>query len=167
MHDAPSYRNCACQERLNHTSIELENVMPAKLRHIAIAVKNPEKAAQFFEKAFGMTRAGSAMRGVYLTDGVMNVALLNFGEEPVPGFETQKDYEGIIHFGMWVDNTDEADRQIKQAGGSYMTGRFEKNPNVFYEVKYKTPEGIVFDVTANGWKGAVKDVVPAEKARVA
>ena len=141
--------------------------MPAKLRHVAIAVKNPEKAAQFFEKAFGMTRAGNAMRGVYMTDGVMNVALLNFGEEPVPGFETHKDYEGIIHFGMWVDDTDDADKRIKQAGGSYMTGRFEKDPNVFYEVKYKTPEGIVFDVTANGWKGAVKDLVPAEKARVA
>jgi lactoylglutathione lyase len=141
--------------------------LAAKLRHIAIAVKNPEKAAQFFEQAFGMTRAGNAMRGVYLTDGVMNVALLNFGEEPVPGFETQKDYEGIIHFGMWVDDTDQVDKLIKDAGGSYMTGRFEKDPNVFYEVKYKTPEGIVFDVTANGWKGAVKDVVATEKAKAA
>ncbi len=141
--------------------------MAAKLRHIAIAVNNPEKAAQFFENAFGMTRAGSAMRGVYLTDGVMNVALLNFGDEPVPGFETQKGYEGLIHFGMWVDDTDRADRQIKEAGGSYMTGRFEKDPNVFYEVKYKTPEGIVFDITANGWKGAVKDVVPADKVKAA
>jgi predicted enzyme related to lactoylglutathione lyase len=142
-----------------------EPVMAAKLRHIAIAVKNPETAAQFFEKAFGMTRAGNAMRGIYLTDGVMNVALLNFGEEPVPGFETQKDYEGIIHFGMWVDNTDEADMRIKEAGGSYMTGRFEKDPSVFYEVKYKTPEGIVFDITANGWKGAIKDVVSVETTR--
>ena len=133
----------------------------AKLRHIAIAVNDPEKAAQFFEQAFGMTRAGNAMRGVYLTDGVMNVALLNFAKEGVPGFEDQEGYEGIIHFGMWVDDVDETDRRIKEAGGSYMTGRFEKNPNVFYEVKYKTPEGIVFDITANGWKGAVKDVVPA------
>ncbi|HEY1361852.1 MAG TPA: VOC family protein [Xanthobacteraceae bacterium] len=141
--------------------------MPAKLRHIAIAVKNPEKAAQFFEKAFGMTRAGSAMRGVYLTDGVMNVALLDFGEEPVPGFESQKGYEGLIHFGMWVDNTEQADRDIKGAGGTYMTGRFEHDPNVFYEVKYKTPEGIVFDVSANGWRGAVKDVVPASRVKAA
>jgi lactoylglutathione lyase len=130
----------------------------AKLRHIAIAVKDPEKAAKFFEDAFGMTRAGSAMRGVYMSDGTMNVALLNFGEEPVPGFE--KGYEGIIHFGMWVDSTDVIDRRIKDAGGSYLTGRFEKDPNVFYEVKYKTPEGIVFDVTANGWKGATKEVAP-------
>jgi catechol 2,3-dioxygenase-like lactoylglutathione lyase family enzyme len=139
----------------------------AKLRHVAIAVKNPEKTAQFFEQAFGMTRVGSAMRGVYLSDGVINVALLNFGDEPVPGFETQKGYEGIIHFGMWVDDVDETDRRIKNAGGSYMTGRFEKDPNVFYEVKYKTPEGIVFDVTANGWKGAVKEVEPAKREKVA
>ena len=123
----------------------------AKLRHIAISVKDPEKTAKFFEEAFGMTRAGSAMRGVYLTDGSMNVALLNFGDEPVPGFETQKGYEGIIHFGMWVDDAEEADRKIKAAGGSYMTGRWEQNPNVFYEVKYKSPEGIVFDISANGF----------------
>lgn len=133
---------------------------PAKLRHIAIAVKEPEKAAKFFEHAFGMTRAGSAQRGVYMTDGTINVALLNFGEEPTPGFEDQPDFEGLIHFGMWVDDTTETDKKIKDAGGSWMTGRFEKNPNVFYEVKYKTPEGIVFDVTANGWRGAVKEVTP-------
>lgn len=135
--------------------------MTAKLRHIAIAVNNPDKAAKFFEEAFGMTRVGNAMRGAYLTDGVMNVALLHFKDEPVPGFETQPGYEGLIHFGMWVDDTEETDRKIKAAGGTYMTGRFEKDPNVFYEVKYKTPEGFVFDVTANGWKGAVKEVVPA------
>lgn len=130
----------------------------AKLRHLAIAVSDPEAAAQFFEKAFGMTRAGQAMRGVYMTDGIMNVALLNFGEEPVPGFETEKDYNGLIHFGMWVDSVEETDQLVLNAGGSYMAGRKETNPNVFYEVKYKTPEGIVFDVTENGWKGAVKNV---------
>lgn len=133
----------------------------AKLRHLAIAVSDPEAAAQFFEKAFGMTRAGQAMRGVYMTDGIMNVALLNFGEEPVPGFESEKDYNGIIHFGMWVDSVEETDELVKAAGGSYMNGRKESNPNVFYEVKYKTPEGIVFDVTENGWKGAVKNVKSA------
>ncbi len=139
----------------------------AKLRHIAISTNDPEKTAQFFEQAFGMARVGKAMRGVYLSDGVINIALLNFGDEPVPGFETQKGYEGIIHFGMWVDDVDDTDRRIKEAGGSYMTGRFEKDPNVFYEVKYKTPEGIVFDVTANGWKGAVKEVNPAQPEKVA
>ena len=135
--------------------------MANKLRHIAISVRDPEAAAQFFEKAFGMTRAGNAQRGFYMTDGVMNVALLNFGEEPVPGFEDKKGYQGLIHFGMWVDSVDEIDKKIRAAGGRHVTGRKETGPNVYYEVKYRTPEGIVFDVTESGWKGAVKDVKAA------
>jgi lactoylglutathione lyase len=138
-----------------------EFLMANKLRHIAIAVRDPEATAKFFERAFGMTRAGNAMRGVYMTDGIMNVALLNFGDEPIAGFEDKKGYTGLIHFGMWVDSIDDIDNSIKTAGGSYVTGRKEKNPNVYYEVKYKTPEGIVFDVTESGWKGAVKDVKAA------
>ena len=93
----------------------------AKLRHIAIAVKDPEAAATFFEQAFGMTRAGNAMRGVYMTDGIMNVALLNFAEEPVPGFESQAGYEGLIHFGMWVDSVEEVGyirRILEQGNGA-------------------------------------------------
>lgn len=138
--------------------------MASKLRHIAISVRDPDAAARFFETAFGMTRAGNAQRGVYMTDGIMNVALLNFGEEPIAGMENQKNVTGLIHFGMWVDSVEEIDKTIKAAGGSYVTGRKETGPNVYYEVKYKTPEGIVFDVTESGWKGAVKDVAPATKA---
>jgi methylmalonyl-CoA/ethylmalonyl-CoA epimerase len=136
----------------------------ARLRHIAISVRDPEAAADFFEKAFGMRRAGNAMRGVYMTDGVMNVALLNFGDEPIAGFEDRKSVCGLIHFGMWVDSLDETDAKVRAAGGSYLTGRKETDPNVYYEVKYKTPEGIVFDVTESGWKGAAKDVLPVPQA---
>ena len=141
--------------------------MANKLRHIAISVRDPEKAAKFFEEAFGMTRAGSAQRGVYMTDGIFNVALLNFGDEPIAGMEDQKHPVGLIHFGMWVDSVEEMDKKITAAGGSYLTGRKETNPNVFYEVKYKTPEGIVFDVTENGWCGAVKDVEPVKTKETA
>ena len=136
----------------------------ARLRHIAISVRDPEAAADFFEKAFGMRPAGNAMRGVYMTDGVMNVALLNFGDEPIAGFEDRKNVCGLIHFGMWVDSLDETDAKVRAAGGSYLTGRKETDPNVYYEVKYKTPEGIVFDVTESGWKGAAKDVLPVPQA---
>ena len=132
-----------------------------KLRHIALSVSDPEAAAQFFEQAFGMTRAGRAMRGWYMTDGVMNVALLNFKDEAVPGYEKLKDVRGVIHFGMWVDNLEEAEKRVVAAGGTYLTGRKETDPNVFYEVKYRTPDGIVFDITESGWKGAVKEVAPA------
>lgn len=134
----------------------------AKLRHIALSVPDPEAAAQFFEKAFGMWRAGQAMRGVYMTDGVMNVALLNFQDEPIAGQEDRPNIPGVIHFGMWVDDLDATAELIQEAGGSWVTGRKEKSPHVYYEVKYKTPEGIVFDITESGWKGAVKEVAPVK-----
>lgn len=133
-----------------------------KLRHIALSVSDPEAAAQFFEKAFGMTRAGPAMRGIYMTDGVMNVALLDFTNETVPGYAGLKDVRGVIHFGMWVDNLEAAEQRVMDAGGTYLTGRKETDPNVFYEVKYRMPDGTVFDITESGWKGAVKEVAPVQ-----
>ncbi|PLZ00591.1 glyoxalase [Burkholderia sp. WAC0059] len=133
-----------------------------KLRHIALSVSDPDQAATFFEQAFGMKRAGRAMRGWYMTDGVMNVALLNFKDESVPGYAGLKDVRGVIHFGMWVDNLEAAEKRVVAAGGTYLTGRKETDPNVYYEVKYRTPDGIVFDITESGWKGAVKEVVPSE-----
>jgi len=124
----------------------------AKLRHIALIVPDPEKAAKFFQDAFDMKVAGKARRGLYVSDGVMNVALLKQeGNEPV----------GIYHFGMWVDDLDEAAAKVEKAGGSYFMGRADHNPNTYYEVKYKDPNGVVFDLTHSGWKGAVKEVVPA------
>ncbi|GAB3627100.1 glyoxalase [Pandoraea terrae] len=131
-----------------------------KLRHIALSVEDPESAAQFFEQAFGMRRAGNAMRGIYMTDGVMNVALLNFKDETVPGYAGLKDVRGVIHFGMWVDDIAQTEARVKAAGGTYLTGRHETSPNVFYEVKYRMPDGTVFDITENGWTGAVKEVEP-------
>ncbi len=50
--------------------------MTSRIRHIAIIVPDAEEAAKFYEKAFGFTRAGTARRGIYMTDGVINVALL-------------------------------------------------------------------------------------------
>ena len=49
----------------------------ARLRHIAISVENVAAAQKFFEDAFGMTKAGDAGRGVFMTDGTINVALLD------------------------------------------------------------------------------------------
>ena len=127
--------------------------MATRLRHIAIIVPDPEASAKFFEEAFGMTRAGTARRGIYMTDGTMNVALL--------GKETPEEEIGLYHFGMWVDDLDAAEKQVVKAGGEYLAGR-PTSPNSFYEAKYKDPLGIVFDLTHTGWKGAVKEVVPAK-----
>jgi lactoylglutathione lyase len=121
----------------------------AKLRHIALIVPDPEASAKFFEAAFDLKRAGTARRGIYLSDGVMNVALLKQeGNEKV----------GLYHFGMWVDDLDEAEKKVMDAGGTYLEGR-PTSPNSYYEAKYRDPLGIVFDLTHKGWIGATKDVV--------
>ena len=61
----------------------------AKLRHIAITVPDPEKAAQFYMRAFGMKRVGETdwanARGVYLSDGTINLALLHYKTEQAAG----------------------------------------------------------------------------------
>ena len=132
----------------------------AKLRHIALIVPDPEKAAKFFEEAFDMKVAGKARRGLYVSDGTINVALLKQeGNEEV----------GIYHFGMWVDDLDAAEKKVVNAGGKYLAGRPEPaapghpaNAHSYYEAKYKDPLGIVFDLTHTGWIGAVKDVVAAK-----
>ena len=71
--------------------------MAARLRHIAISVPDPEKAAKFFEEAFGMKVVGPAGLGLYVSDGTINVALLKFPGD-VPGFAPG--YHGILHFGI-------------------------------------------------------------------
>ena len=120
----------------------------AKLRHIALIVPDPDKAAKFFEEAFDMKVAGRARRGLYVSDGIMNVALLKQeGNEKV----------GLYHFGMWVDDLDESEKKVLDAGGTYLEGR-PTSPNSFYEAKYRDPDGVVFDLTHHGWAGATKEV---------
>ena len=121
----------------------------SKLRHLAILVPDPEASAVFFEQAFGMTRAGVARRGIYMTDGVMNIALLRVNLE-------KQEKVGLFHFGMWVDDLDAAEQQVQAAGATYLSGRPE-SPNSFYEAKFRDPNGIVFDMTHKGWAGAVKE----------
>ena len=130
-----------------------------KLRHIALSVENVAKAQKFFEDAFGMTKAGDAQNGIYMTDGTINVALLAKGGK-VPGVDNP--YYGVMHFGMWVDDLAQAEEQVKQAGAIHFQGRPPNTPNSYYEVKYRDPSGIIFDITASGWRGAVKNVKPAD-----
>lgn len=127
----------------------------AKLRHVAIIVTDPEASAVFFERAFDLKRVGKARRGIYLSDGTVNVALLKI--------ESENEKVGLYHYGMWVDDLAESEKKATEAGATYLAGR-PTSPDSFYECKYRDPNGIVFDLTHNGWVGAVKDVFPAGEA---
>jgi catechol 2,3-dioxygenase-like lactoylglutathione lyase family enzyme len=129
-----------------------------KLRHIAISVPDPEKAAQFYERAFGLRRVGSTdwegAHGVYLTDGVMNIALLHYRKEEYAG-KRGTAFVGLHHFGFLVDNVGATREAIEAAGGKHWMGEPVAGGG-FYEVKYFDPDGVAFDITAKGWAGSSK-----------
>ena len=134
-----------------------------KLRHIALSVDDVEEARKFFEEAFDMESVGESGTGTaYLTDGTINVALLNRKGKPL-GYEGKEPFFGIDHFGIWVDDAEEACAKAEAAGATHVMGNKSGAPNRFYESKSRSPMGGIFDITAGGWRGAVKDVVPEEK----
>ena len=128
-----------------------------KLRHIAMQVPDPAKAAQFYMRAFGMKKVGETdwenARGVYLTDGVINLALLDYKTVEAAGKDRGLGYVGIHHIGFWVDDVAATRKAIEAEGGQYWMGEPVEGGG-FYEVKYHDPDGVAFDITANGWTGA-------------
>jgi catechol 2,3-dioxygenase-like lactoylglutathione lyase family enzyme len=130
--------------------------MPAKLRHVALSVPDPQKAAAFYEKALGLTRVGendhAGATGVYLTDGVMNLALLRYKTAEAAGGDP--DAFGVHHFGFVVDDTDAAGAEIEAAGGNWLMGEAQDS-GAFYEIKYRDPDGQIFDINTGGWKTEV------------
>ena len=130
--------------------------MSAKLRHVALSVPDPEKAATFYEKALGMTRVGEndhpGATAIYLTDGVMNVALLRYKTEEAAGGDPDK--FGVHHFGFVVDAPEAAGAEIEAAGGNWLMGE-AKDAGAFYEIKYRDPDGQLFDINEGGWKTEV------------
>lgn len=119
-----------------------------KLRHIALIVEDPEASAEFFAAAFGMKRTGEARCGCHMSDGVMTVALLKK--------ETAEERIGIDHFGMWVEDLDEASRRAV-AAGAVSLGSHPPGSQAFYEAKFVSPDGVTFDLSHTGWPGAVRD----------
>src|SRR2546423_14576407 len=112
----------------------------AKLRHIALIVSDPEASAKFFQQAFDFKRVGQARRGVYLSDGTVNLALLRVEGDEKPG---------VYHFGVWGDDLDQAEKKARAAGAPYLSGR-PTWPNPYHECKYQDPDVISFDITTNG-----------------
>ncbi|MCB5364269.1 VOC family protein [Pusillimonas sp. CC-YST705] len=126
----------------------------ARLRHFAICVNDLEASAAFYENVFGLKRVGEETiglgSGIYLSDGVVNLALLKFNSgAPSAGKEG---FVGAHHFGFIVEDTEAMGKKIEENGGKFFftLGDPEKSN---FELKYKDPDGIVFDISRKGWLG--------------
>ena len=133
--------------------------MSAKLRHLAITVPDLEAGAAFYESAFDLKRVKKAETpfgsAVSLTDGVVNLTLLNFPNDAAAGDERGSGFVGLHHFGFIVDDLEAVSEAVTANGG-----RFHKeiggDEAADFERKFRDPNGIIFDL-APGWVGTGED----------
>ncbi len=129
----------------------------ARLRHFAIVVRDLDKAANFYQSVFGLELVGREEleigSGIYLSDGVINLALLSYKSGKGSGLDDAEGFVGAHHFGFQVDNLAETERKIEEAGGEFFfeLGESKDRPN--FERKFKDPDGIIFDISETGWLG--------------
>ena len=124
-----------------------------RLRHIALSVKDIDRAADFYCAAFGMRRSakseGPTAHRIYLSDGVINLALLQYKSEVGSGL-ADTGFAGPHHFGFVVDDLNEAGAAIEAAGGQYFFDLGAPGEEGF-ERKFRDPDGIIFDINTTGW----------------
>lgn len=124
----------------------------AKLRHIAISVPDLKKAARFYEQAFELERLSENDIAINLSDGVVNLTLLHFPTDEMAGDERGKDFFGIHHIGFVVEDAEDATRRVEENGGKYMQPA-PGPPGRNAEMKFRDPNGVVFDISQHGWLG--------------
>ena len=134
-----------------------------QIKHIAIATNDVEKTAKFYSEVFGLRQVaaldGENAKGFMLSDGNVNMAILNFQNDAVAG-ERGKDWEGIHHIGFEVESLEEIETRLASAGSSEMASVNQalhagqtgpRHQNV--ETKYEGPNGEMIDVSQVGWVG--------------
>jgi catechol 2,3-dioxygenase-like lactoylglutathione lyase family enzyme len=127
----------------------------AKIRHIALSVQDPEATARFYEAAFGLVRVGtteSALAdGVYLSDGYINIALLKYKTDEMAGVAGGCGFVGTHHFGFKVEDAADARMRIEAQGGRFFMDLPALKDTLYYEEKFRDPEGVIFDISEKGW----------------
>jgi predicted enzyme related to lactoylglutathione lyase len=130
----------------------------ARLRHFAVVVRDLEKAAKFYEGVFDLKRVGEETldigAAVYLSDGVINLALLKYAGERGSGLADAGKFVGAHHFGFQVDDIAAAQKRIEAAGGTFFFDLGDDPEKTNFERKFKDPDGIIFDISRKGWLGA-------------
>lgn len=135
-----------------------------KIKHIALSTQDVEKTAKFYIDVFGMKQIAKVdspgATGYYLSDGDINLAILNFKNDAVAGVERGKGYSGIHHIGFQVESLEAIAEKLAEAGSQPRDdvnealgvgqGR-QHGGNV--EVKYSGPDGVMVDVSETGWVG--------------
>jgi catechol 2,3-dioxygenase-like lactoylglutathione lyase family enzyme len=109
-----------------------------RIQHLAIRSDDPERLARFYEDTFGWSRIASATGGVQMTDGHINIAILDLGGE-----------NGIDHFGVKLESMDEVADGLAKTD----TKARPKPPGRAAEYGIKDPDGNRIDLSVRGFLG--------------
>ena len=132
----------------------------ARIKHIALTTKDPAKVAEFYKAAFGLEEIRRNPSGaVFLTDGYINLAILNWKtEKDADVGPNGPNYNGIHHFGFEVDSLDEACEMLEAAEAKPLTdkvtlrGGISPGEHRYFEMKWSAPDGVVLDISHTGWE---------------
>lgn len=133
----------------------------ARIKHIALTTKDPEKVAAFYKEAFDLKEIRRSKNGaVFLTDGYINVAILNFKtEKDADVGDHGPNFGGIHHFGFQVESLDEACEKLEGVHARRLTQKdgidtaMASAGHLNFEMKWAGPDGVVIDVSHTGWDG--------------
>ena len=145
----------------------------ARIRHIAIQTQDEEATKKFYVESFGLEVVqkleNDRISGYYLTDGHINLAVLNFKDDVLAGPERGQDWSGIHHIGFQVESLEETTSNLQKTAatprddinvalGLGAGGAPAGHGNV--EVRYIGPDNVNFDISETGWVGT-----PSNKAK--
>ena len=133
-----------------------------KIKHIALSTQDVEKTAKFYIETFGMKPVGRiddpGTRGVFLSDGDINLAILNFKSDAAAGVERGKGFSGLHHIGFQVESLEGIAAKLTVAGSRRRHDveqalGVEPGTEGNVEVKWTGPDGVMLDVSKTGWLG--------------
>ena len=131
-----------------------------RIRHIALTTDNPAEVAAFYKEAFGMEEIRRSPNGaVFLTDGYINLAILNWKtEKDTDVGRNGPNFSGIHHIGFQVDDLDEACGKLEAVNGKQLSHRDGLDRSMApagprnFEMKWEGPDGVVIDISHTGWQ---------------
>jgi len=119
----------------------------AKIRHIAIRAENVEATATFLQQAFGLELIQRRAHGpIDLSDGDINLTVLPLNV----GASNVEVRPGVEHIGFSVEDEAATKEQLLGLGATEMAP--VRLGDVYYESKFRSPEGLILDV--GHWRGA-------------
>jgi catechol 2,3-dioxygenase-like lactoylglutathione lyase family enzyme len=111
-----------------------------QIRHLAIVTENRERLVKFYTNAFGMRVIEGVGPAIYLTDGYLNLAII----QKRPQYKV-----GLYHLGFQVENIEALRPVLRELGAA---SEVEKRPqNREAEYRVHDPDGNPIDLSQHGW----------------